>query len=352
MNIQKGSVYYLAISIVIWLTVLLSISACATSGTPQFKPGSTNDATANMVQPNKTSAILPLTKDQSSTSISSTAVPVTKLAVIGNENPRSFGCAGNHDLYLIDNDHKDFIRLTKNADVRDVAWAPDGSGLIFSARFTNDGYGIYRISVEGTDLTQLSPNLTGGIDRGMPTWLDSNRIVFYQSDGDRTLLHWMKIDETVPHFITEGAEPSWSPRRQELTFIKRAQGLGFGDIYTINIDDNTARRLTSDIYAKGPTWSLDGQKIAFYGYTSTSKSTGTYIMDSDGRNLIRLSSDLTPISWSPDSQYIIYATHPAPGTCKNSIEARKVDGTGTTMVYDAPANFHYAYAVWQPQIPK
>ena len=84
------------------------------------------------------------------------------------------------------------------------------------------------------------------------------------------------------------------------------------DIYVIGLDGTGQVRLTD---APGvdafPTWSPDGEKIAF-----VSKRDGDleiYVMDRDGKEQVRLTdkpwlNHLSSISWSPDGRLIAFSS--------------------------------------------
>lgn len=96
---------------------------------------------------------------------------------------------------------------------------------------------------------------------------------------------------------------------------------GVADIYRMNEDGTEQVRLTQNgRNNESPTWSPDGQKIAFLshevGTTSQTAISHIYVMDSDGAGSI----DITPLlgqsveslTWSPDGQYIALVANPAP----------------------------------------
>jgi Tol biopolymer transport system component len=80
-----------------------------------------------------------------------------------------------------------------------------------------------------------------------------------------------------------------------------------GGIFTANPDGTDVRQLTTDVNDLNPAWSANGRRIAF-----ASKRDGNYeiyVMDADGQNQTRLTSDpaidSTP-AWSPDGRKIVF----------------------------------------------
>lgn len=110
--------------------------------------------------------------------------------------------------------------------------------------------------------------------------------------------------------------PTWSPDGKSIMFFASEEGTNDAfDIYTMNYDGTNLKRLTStptsEVY---PTWSPDGTKIA---YTIRRGASGIGLMNADGtgQRLITatpVGTDDDPytgfISWTPDSQSIIFTT--------------------------------------------
>ena len=97
---------------------------------------------------------------------------------------------------------------------------------------------------------------------------------------------------------------------------------GTADIYRMNEDGTDQVRMTENGRDnESPTWSADGQQIAFLshepGDTSDTAISHLFVMASDGTG----STDLTPelgqsieeLAWSPDGQQIAFVANPTPG---------------------------------------
>ena len=101
-------------------------------------------------------------------------------------------------------------------------------------------------------------------------------------------------------------DPSWSPDGQHIAFeSKRDDNV---DIYVMASDGTNLRRLTThSAWDYAPVWSPDGQHIAFW--SERDDNVDIYVMASDGTDLRRLTthsaSDGSP-AWSPDGQHIAF----------------------------------------------
>ena len=113
--------------------------------------------------------------------------------------------------------------------------------------------------------------------------------------------------------IGPGADASWSPDGQRLTFTLTVDGNT--DIYFMNLDGSNVTRLTKDPAEEhSPTWSPDGSMIAFNSERSGSDQIWRSNVKAGnwGYNLTQLTQD-TPhnrvnnfISWSPDGRWLAF----------------------------------------------
>jgi len=111
--------------------------------------------------------------------------------------------------------------------------------------------------------------------------------------------------------LTQGANPTWSPDGQRIAF--HAAGSGLTEIRVMNADGSNERALRPGGY---PSWSSDGTKIAFSSGVGGPEG-GIFMMSADGSAVTRLVSHnfanpgwgdygVQWPSWSPDGRSISF----------------------------------------------
>ena len=108
--------------------------------------------------------------------------------------------------------------------------------------------------------------------------------------------------------LAEDDVPSWSPDGTKITFTSNRDGAG--DIYVMNADGSNVTRLTKALGRDASSvWSPDGSKIVFDSDRDGNRE--IYVMNADGSDQTRLtfdpSSDVGPVSFSPDGKQIAFA---------------------------------------------
>jgi Tol biopolymer transport system component len=116
---------------------------------------------------------------------------------------------GQHEIYKMNADGSDQVRLTFTGNNYGPKWSPDGNRIVFSS---SDG--LWVMKADGTQLMQLTTNAGPLIFDAHPCWSpDSTQIVFDSKRDGNSDLWVVKPDGTGMHKLTTNSahdlNPAW-----------------------------------------------------------------------------------------------------------------------------------------------
>jgi WD40-like Beta Propeller Repeat len=143
-----------------------------------------------------------------------------------------------------------------------------------------------------------------GAPRGQIVDWDGSDITVFNADGNSPL----KKLTTAPAPDSFGA---WSPDSSVIAFT--AERDGQREIYRMNADGSGQKRLTNS-GGEQPSWSPDGQTLAFVILSKSGGENGLWLMAPDGTNPRKIFSKgyFSSASWSPDGTKLVLAFEPDP----------------------------------------
>jgi Tol biopolymer transport system component len=248
--------------------------------------------------------------------------------------------------------------------IAEPAWSPDGTRLAFVRGF-NGGGGtershmfLYVVAADGGRVRRLAS--CGGCGEQWESRLgwspDGRWIAFSRDAGPRGQESLWVVDAAggKPHHLTDchascaDVEPTWSPNGQLLAFQHIAPTRRASGLYSIRPDGSGLKRISNDAVGD-PAWSPDGRRVAFDLRDSVA------IANANGSHFRVLfagprGTGPSNPSWSPDGRKLVFFKTPGrPGHFRVEVWTMNADGSAKKRLYHSGCCVGmWAPPVWSP----
>jgi Tol biopolymer transport system component len=251
---------------------------------------------------------------------------------------------GNAEIYTMNPDGTRRVDLTRNpADDTDPRWSSDGTRIVFASNRTGN-YQIYTMKADGSGATRVTQDAA---DDRRPAWTADGRILFQDRSFPNRAIYRINADggglQRLTPASSDNATAAASPRGGRIA-LSSTRGDGTQRLYTMNADGGAMQLVTpappgpetADVEAD---WSPRGNELLFVRFTfGSSLNSDLYVVQTDGTGLRQLTQtpdrlELQP-AWSPDGRKITFFGCSAAGTADQhcAIYTMNADGSGETEI--------------------
>ncbi len=250
---------------------------------------------------------------------------------------------GHKEIWLMDYDGANQRQLTNLGSIAlSPRLSPDGSRVAFSA-ITAGGWNIGMYSL---DLGRIVSFPRFGGTNLSPAWApDGKQIAFSSSRTGDPEIFVADADGSHLRRVTAyrgpDVAPVWNPKTgAQIAWVSGRSGLP--QIYLMEADGTNPQRITDQGYAVSPSWSPNGQFLAFtwirhYG-PGMPGAQDIYVMEIASKQIVQLTHEAGRNdfpSWSPDGRHIVFQSNRSGG---DQIWTMLADGTEQHRLTSAGQN--------------
>jgi Tol biopolymer transport system component len=258
--------------------------------------------------------------------------------------PGVHSLASHTDIWTVNVETRELRRATLHADALEPSWSPDGE-IAFSTQSCDECPSEIHLDTSGSSEIPVETTVRHLFQ---PSWApDGNRVAVVRLGRG---IWTVDVANRTAKRLTSGPSeeaPAWSPNGDWIVY-ERLTPDGRYDLFAVHADTGKRRRLTNDAAAQTrPAWSPDGSRIAFAEQQANGKwSIFTMGFDGNGRTRVTGSQiSAQEPAWSPDGKQIAFILQELDSA---SVAVVSADGSGSVRQLTDPQSLIPARPTWSP----
>ena len=241
------------------------------------------------------------------TTVTATVTPTVSMPGAGKITFAAYDEAERgYSIYVVQADGNGLRRVVREAS--QPAFSPDGQEIAFRS-WRRDRLGLQVVSAKGGEMADVIVGTS--IEDGSPSWSRDGTKIAFASNKEvdrkwRIYVGWL-TGTSEPVELRLGESPDWSPEGDEIVYRGCDERGGNCGLYIMDENGANPTRLTTDESDNAPAWSPNGSQVAFMSVRDGNWE--IYVVDLANPKPRRLTTnsanDGLP-AWSPDGQRIAF----------------------------------------------
>lgn len=259
--------------------------------------------------------------------------PDGKELLIGVQDPTASKGANQFVKLNIESHKIENLGIKLDDGPGDAVWDEPGKSVLFS-RNVNNLTNIWRLDLSSKELSQVT--FGSGPDFSPMRAPGGKGVYFVNGKNSGSLVAYNVKNGVSSEIVNEmSTQPIISPDGKRVVLVKLLFESNIQELWVSDIDGKNALKLASAENIGTGFWSADNTRVTFLARDKGETSSKPYVINKDGRNLIRIEGvegNVQSLSWSVDGKTLFISS--SVGGVKSVIWKVNTDGTGLEKVVE------------------